>query len=252
MGRIIALAVAVALLIAVALVWLAPATLVASRVDRATAGTVVLADATGTVWGGRGSLVAGGIAVPLAWTLDPWPLARGELRVRLAPIGKEPPRGPHGEITVGGRETALRDVELTVPAAWLVALAGHRLPWQLAGNVTLAVPALDWSPPGSRGEAHAVWRGAQVGGATGGAPIDLGTITVTVAASGDRLQGPIANEGGDVAIRGEIAARAGADIAVTAVVNPRRADDAALARALAAIGTPEDGGWRVGWRAAWR
>jgi len=252
MGRIAALVVGVALLIAVALVWLAPATLVATRLDHATAGAVTLANAEGTLWNARGSLVAGGIAVPAAWALDPWPLARGELRIHVAPFGGEPTGAPRGEITIGAQQTALRNIDLTVPAAWLAGVAGNRVPWRPAGNVTLTIPALEWSPPGSHGEARVVWRGAQIAGASEGASMDLGTVTTTITASGDRLSGPIANAGGNVDIRGDIAARAGGDVAITATLTPRRADDAALARALAAIGTPDGEGWRVSWRAAWR
>jgi len=252
MSRIVTLVVAVALLIAIALLWLAPATLVATRIDRATAGTVTLADAEGTIWDGRGSLVAGGIAVPAAWTLDPWPLVRGELRVTVAPIGGEPKAGPRGEITIGEERTALRNVDVTVPAAWLAGAAGSRLPWRPAGNVAVAIRALDWSPPRSQGEVRVAWRDAQVAGASDGAAIDLGTITTAITASGDRLAGPITNEGGNVAVRGDVAARVGVDVAITATLTPRRADDAALVRTLAAIGTPDGDGWRIGWRAAWR
>jgi hypothetical protein len=252
MGRIVALVVAVALLIAVALVWLAPATLVATRLDHATAGALTFANAEGTVWKARGSLVAGGIAVPAAWALDPWALARGELRITVAPFGGEPTGGPRGEITIGGDRTALRNVDLTVPAAWIAGATGSRLPWRPAGNVTLTISALEWSPPRSQGEARVVWRDAQVVGASEAASIDLGTLTTTITASGETLAGPIANDGGVVAIRGDVAARAGGDVAITAMLTPRRADDAALARTLAAIGTPEGDGWRVRWRAAWR
>lgn len=252
MGRIVALAVAVALLIAVALVWLAPATLIASRLDHATAGALTFANAEGTVWKARGSLVANGISVPAAWTLEPWSLARGELRVHFTPFGGEPTGGPRGELTLGSKSAALRNVDVTVPAAWIAGATGSRLPWRPAGNVTLAIPALDWAPPRSVGEARLVWRGAQVGGAGDGAAIDLGTITATISASGDALAGPITNEGGAVAIRGDVAARVGGEIAVTATLTPRRADDAALAQLLASVGTLEGDGWRVRWRAAWR
>ncbi len=65
---------------------------------------------------------------------------------------------------------------------------------------------------------------------------------------GDRLSGPLSNVGGDLALRGDIALRAGSGIALSLVLTPRRADNRELAQALAMIGTPSGDGWRVDWR----
>ncbi|MEP7182239.1 MAG: type II secretion system protein N [Betaproteobacteria bacterium] len=248
MGRILALVVAVLLLVAAALLWLAPATLVAPRLERATDGGVSFADADGSVWKGRASLVAGGIRVPMAWSIDPLPLAKGELHVRVTPHDGAATGAPRADVTWRDGRAVVRDVDVVLPAAWMVAAAGIRVPWRPTGDLAVTVATLEWAPPASRGEARIVWRDARIAFPAGGAPVDLGTVSATAAASGDRLAGPVSNEGGDVTVRGEFGLRGGGDADVTLLVTPRHADDAALARALAGIGTPEGSGWRLTWR----
>jgi len=252
MGRIVALVAAVALLIAVALLWLAPATLVGPRLDRATAGGVTLVNTEGTVWNARGSLVAGGISVPLAWSIDPWQFANGELRIRVTPHSAAAIGAPRAEVNVRDGHAVFRELDLVLPAAWIAGASGVRLGWRPGGEVAVTIAALDWSPPSSRGEARIVWRGAQIAPAAGGSPLELGTVSATLSAAGDRLAGPISNQGGDVAIGGEFSARAGQEARITLTLTPRRADDTALARALAGIGTPDGAGWRVNWGMPWR
>jgi len=171
MGRIVALVAADALLIAVALLWLAPATLVGPRLDRATAGGVTLVNTEGTVWNARGSLVAGGISVPLAWSIDPWQFANGELRIRVTPHSAAAIGAPRAEVNVRDGHAVFRELDLVLPAAWIAGASGVRLGWRPGGEVAVTIAALDWSPPSSRGEARIVWRGAQIAPAAGGSPV---------------------------------------------------------------------------------
>jgi hypothetical protein len=249
-GRIVALIVAVAVFIVGALLWLAPATLLPLRLEQATRSSVTLADAGGSVWNGHGTLVAGGIGVPLAWALDPWPLVRGELRLRLAPPAGSAAAAPRGRIVWRDGRLALTDVEFDVPAAWLVGAGGVRLPWQLRGDVAVAAGALDWSPAVASGDIGIEWKRARID--TGTDSVDLGDVTLTLRGSGDTLAGPVANRGGDLDVQGSATLRGGAEAAVSLLLTPRRADDGGLARALAGIGTAEGGGRRVVWRAPLR
>ncbi len=79
-------------------------------------------------------------------------------------------------------------------------------------------------------------------------PLDLGELRTTVTARGDGLAGPVTNEGGDVALRGEWSLRAGDGLVLTLRITPRRAGETELARALATFATPDGGDYRVVWR----
>ena len=69
-----------------------------------------------------------------------------------------------------------------------------------------------------------------------------------VTADGNALSGPLANDGGDVALRGEWAMRAHDSVQLVLHVAPRRPGLADLERTLSAIGTAEGSGWRIEWR----
>lgn len=227
----------------------APAALVGAPLGRISGGMLRLAESEGTIWRGRGTLVASREArLPLAWSIDPWPLLRGELRLSLFPYDATG-TAPHGEIALHDGTVALRGLDMALPADMLrVAAPGTGL--VAAGWVVITSSALDWAPTGSRGEALIVWRDARIAAGSGDA-IGLGSVTAVLSAAGDRLAGPVANEGGDLGVRGNVSLRSkSAEFSLLLV--PRRADDAELARSLAAIGTPDGAGWRVEWRAGTR
>src|SRR5438132_13912975 len=82
---LVILLITVALLVG-AFAALAPASLVAGRVEKVTNGAYTARDVEGTVWRGRGVLAGGGAQLPLGWTVDPSPLVQGELRAHLVPF----------------------------------------------------------------------------------------------------------------------------------------------------------------------
>jgi len=240
--RALVVLVAAIILLAAAVIALAPASLVAPTLAHATSSHVAAADVEGTIWNGRATLVGDdGGRVPLAWTTDPAALAHGEVRVHLAPRGAA--ATPRGDIAWTDGAIRARDVSIAIPAAWLAGAMLTTLPIGVAGDIDVTIDSLDWSPPASRGEAHVEWHDARLV-ASGAAPIDLGHVTATLAANGDRLAGPITNEGGTLAIAGDVAALANGGGEASMLLSPRRADDA-LVRVLAAIGTPEGGGYRI-------
>jgi len=71
---------------------------------------------------------------------------------------------------------------------------------------------------------------------------------VRVNANGERLAGPIDNQGGVLDIRGDLTMLPDKSGSVSLLLTPRRSDDQVLQRALATIGTAEGGGWRVNWQ----
>jgi hypothetical protein len=242
MRRILLLAAAL-VIFALAGVALAPASLAGFALERATRGAVTFAGAEGTIWRGRGTLVAGSAQLPLGWTLDAWPLLRGQLRVHL-----EAPEGaiaaPRGVVALGPDGVELADVQVVFPAAMLATRARAFI--RPAGDITLVSPALTWQPRIATGDTGIVWRNAQLVVAGGGA-IALGTVTATLTAAGDRLAGPIVNEGGDVELGGDITLTAPAALDMSMTVHPRSGSESPLLRTLAAVATPDDGGWRVRW-----
>jgi hypothetical protein len=233
--------------VAVVAVRLAPAAIADARVSQITHGELRIADTVGTVWNARGMLVAGGTQIPVAWRIDALPLLRGELVVHVVPaVGAA--GSPRVDIVIGNGRVALRNANVTMPASLVSAAAGAKAAWVVGGDIDVSAAALDWSPPANRGDARIRWRAAHLIPPSGAAPLDLGEVSLALGADGDRLSGPLSNVGGDLALRGDIALRAGSGIALSLVLTPRRADNRELVQALAMIGAPSGDGWRVDWR----
>jgi type II secretion system (T2SS) protein N len=235
---------------AIAAIALAPPALLDARVDRLSAGAVRLLDTSGSVWRGRGVLAAGTTRTPIAWRIEAWPLVWRELRLRIAAPSAESTAAPRGAIVIAADRVTLADVDVALPAAVIATLAAPqmKLAWTPGGEVGLRVDAMEWAPPASRGVALLSWRSARLAGPGGFVPLDLGTLTATLTAAGDRLSGPVANAGGDLSVTGTIDARAHESLRVTLALAPRRRDDALLAPLLAAIGREQSGEWHVEWR----
>lgn len=244
-SRTVVLVAMVGLAAVVEAAWLAPAALVDARLAQVTADTVRLLDAQGTIWRGRGTLAAAASRVPIAWDLDFWPLLQGVARVRLTPRDGAPT--PRGTLAIRQDGVAFSDVDLTIPAPMLAALAGEaNVP--VAGEIRARAEALDLTSRSSHGSATLAWRAARVAGLPGLPALDLGNLQSLVTARDDGVAGPVTNEGGDVAIRGEWSIRAGDGLVLALRVTPRRAGETDLARALAAVATPDGGDFRVEWR----
>jgi hypothetical protein len=250
MRRLLLVLVVAALLLGAAFVYLAPASLLATRVERATGGTLAARQVEGTVWRGRGVLAAGDTQLPIAWTVEPESLLQGELH---AHIGAYDGMGlvPRADVLAGRDRISLHDVDLTLPLPLLVQAVGGRLAQRVGlvadGDLAIRSTELEWLPPAVNGDLTVVWRGARFTLPTQ-APLELGEVTATLVADGQRLAGPIENSGGVMDVRGDVAVRGDRSATLSLLLTPRRADDAALARALATVGTAEGSGWRVNWQ----
>jgi hypothetical protein len=235
-----------ALAVAVAAAWLAPAALLDQRIADATSGMARLAEADGTIWNGRGILVAPGTRIPIAWRVECWPLLRRVLRVRLASgTGAATPRAT---IEASADTLAFHDVDVTLPAQVFAATLSRFAIESVAGEFSLRADAIEWKPDSSRGEARVIWHAARIALAGSAAPLDLGDVRMRVSADGNALSGKVANEGGDLALRGEWAMRANDSVQLSLQLTPRRPVPADLERILTAIGTAEGNGWRIDWR----
>lgn len=237
-------------LLAGAVAVLAPASLMAPCLERATGGRLAVGEVEGTLWRGQGVLAAGSARMPFAWTLAATPLLAGEAQLRITPVDARSP-SPRAAITATRRRLALADVALVVPAAVvtraLLRDAPARAGWVVDGQIAATTSHLEWSPAAYGGELRLVWRQARLAPASAAA-IDLGEATAALTARDGRLAGPVTNAGGNLDVRGEASIGPDGGAAISLLLTPRRADDAELARRLAVIGAPEGGGWRVSWQ----
>lgn len=242
-----ALLILAALVVVVAaVVALAPAALVAVAVEQIGGGTVSLAEAQGTVWQGRGTLdVRKALRMPVTWRLDPLPLVRGEIRISIAsPVTTSPT--PGADISVRRDAVTLRGLVLPLSTETITALA-PRAGVRLEGELLVASPSLEWSRTSFAGGASVRWRDARF--AIADEPsLALGTVSANLAASGDRLTGPVTNEGGEFEVRGTVAlgSRGNPDVALT--LSPRSGDPTKV-RSLRLSTLPDGSGWNVDYRA---
>src|SRR5215210_8281888 len=99
---LLVLIIAIALL-AGAFVFLAPASLLAPRIEQATGGALSARDVEGTIWHGRAVLAGGGAQLPLAWRIDAGQLLKGELRAHLAGFDAASTT-PRGDVVAGRKQ----------------------------------------------------------------------------------------------------------------------------------------------------
>jgi hypothetical protein len=250
MKRVVVIVVVAAALLAIAIAALAPASLVAPSLERATGGRVVAGAVEGSLWRGRAVLAAGAARLPVAWKLDAAPLLTGEARVQLMPVD-DSSGALRADITAAEHKLAFTNVAVAIPAAILQqALTRHapgRAGWLAGGEIAATTARLEWTPTAYAGELRVVWRDARITVV----PLlqaDFGEATIALTADGDRLAGPLTNSGGNLDLRGDIAIDVDGGTSGSLLLTPRRSDDAELTRVLAAIGTSDGNGWRVRWR----
>ena len=235
----------VAIAVAIEAAWLAPAALLDPRVARTTGSVLRLAGTEGTVWQGRGNVVAGTARIPIAWRVEIWPLLQGVVRLQVTSgNGAETPRAT---IAVSADTLSFHDVDVTFPAEVLAAALGQAGVGSVAGEVNVRAADAELTPGSSRGEARLGWHGARIAFVGGAPPLDLGEVRATLTADGSVFSGPIANDGGDLALRGEWTMRPKDGLRLALLLTPRHAGQAEIARALSAIGTADGAGWRVDW-----
>ncbi len=111
---------------------------------------------------------------------------------------------------------------------------------------TIAAGAFAWDGPRGSGALDARWRDARLVAA--GTVASLGTVDVAFVPQDGGLRGRVTNSGGDVRIDGTVTlAASGGTADVLATPQPGAPD--AVARALAALGTPDgSGAVRISWR----
>ena len=233
--------------LAIAIAWLAPASLLDTRLARATGGVVRLASAQGTVWTGRGVVAVANAQIPIAWKVDPWPLWRGAVRLRVrSDTGADSPRGT---IELRADEITLQDTDVTIPAAAIgTLLSGYMTSGMLEGDVNASAVNLHLKSGSNRGEARLAWRNGHIRGIGLTAPLDLGEVRAMLVANGATISGAVDNAGGTLGLRGEWMLKEKDAFTLALRLTPRNAGDTELVRWLSAIGAPDGDGWRINWR----
>ena len=221
---------------------IAPASLAGVILARASGGALALVNADGTIWRGHGTLAAAdALRLPLAWSIDPWSLLRGELRLDVAPPTASG-RTPSAAITARGNTVTVRDLDVMLPAAAVGALAPHS-GIRIDGSVRVMTSSLAWTPAKFSGGARIEWQDARfVLGDD--ARIGLGSVTATLTAAADRLTGPVSNDGGEFAVRGTLAVAASGATNMTVTMTPRGGDPAG-ARTFLLSAKPGAPGWKL-------
>src|SRR5258708_30998046 len=141
MQRAIVLVVGAAL-ISLALLIMAPASLIDGRLDALSAGRLRLANASGTLWNGAGDVrvLPGNTGIPVSWRIDAWPLLWGELRGTLSGIDDA---APPASFMLSARESTVRNVAVALPAGALLRAAGAPVALATAGgNVSVRISEL--------------------------------------------------------------------------------------------------------------
>jgi len=225
----------------------APATLIDRRVERASGGVLRLADATGTVWSGRGTLAdaRGRWRLPLGWRADPVALLAGRLAFTLVPASADEPRGV---VMLGEQEVGATDLALRLPAAMLEsAWPANPVP-RFEGRLVVTSPSLRRVGARIEGALDARWEDARI--SLGGLALALGVVEAT-ARPGDRGVTRVAlrNRGGDVAIDGEMTVQDDG-VRLDARLAPAPSLAPPLALIVRSLGTVEpDGRVHVAWQA---
>ncbi|MEO8739503.1 MAG: type II secretion system protein N [Casimicrobiaceae bacterium] len=232
-------------LLLLGLVVTAPATLIDGRLEAVTAGRVRLANATGTLWNGAGTVHVqpSGGRIDVGWHVEAMPLLWGELRGALLSSDDASPRAT---FAVSRGALDLRDIAASVPAETLLRAFGAPALVSAGGNVSLRSPALGKSGDLITGQVALRWDDAMLAVPGTGLRIALGEVHYDGRSQEGRLSGTLANTGGEVEITGTAGIAADGAARVNGTVRPRRGIDepraAAIAAALGLIGRPSGDG----------
>jgi hypothetical protein len=205
--RIVLRAVSGFVVLAAAVVALAPATLLDGALAAHTGDRLHLVDARGLWWHGEGALATGDgmTRLPLAWHVAFVPLLTGKLVVALR--AGDDGAAPTGIVTLAEGTVDVRDLHVVAPAALLPALVPAVKAVALRGDVDLRAPSFTWRGTGGAGTFAVTWDHARIG--AGPLVVDLGQVTANGALAGDGLAGTVRGSGGDVTIDGTLGVSAG-------------------------------------------
>jgi len=244
-----------AVLLAIALLIIAPAALLDARVSALSDGRLRITNAAGTLWQGSGELVLipAGPRQPLFWRLEAWPLLRGEIRATITPAAN----GARSTTIAYGRDRLeVHDLDVSLPAQSVLLAAAPKTPLAVGGSLALHVERLIQLPEALDAQLSVEWRDGTIPGSLLGTSIFFGDVRVALNGRGTAITGPLRNSGGDVEIDGQLDVAAAGTARLDATLRPRGNDRERVERTamtLAALGTPDGrGGYRMIWTGSWR
>ena len=147
---------------ALALIAIAPATLIDARLEQASEGGLRLAEASGTLWSGTGQIEMrdanrrSGIAKSVAWHVRPAYLLRGELRYEVALDHA----AQHFPVVISLSRIEVADADINLPAAALGLGVPKLAPLGLTGDMLLHIARLSFGRSAIHGNATLQWHGA--------------------------------------------------------------------------------------------
>jgi hypothetical protein len=255
--RVVLTLIGAVLLLCVALVALAPATLIDGELASATAGRIHMNGSEGTLWHGSGNLVLpGGFQQPISWQIDKASsIIAGELRGVLIVTNSAPGViAPPSAFAVGPDRIHLERVYLNVPADALVRASGVAIPVSASGTVYVQLDTFDLAGKVATVKGTADWRGASLAAPGTALRLDVGDVQLSLAGSGTEIPGTVGNHGGDVALSGSLRWPVGRATSGQVTVTPRSGLDpdyaAGLNTALMMAGRPDGrGGYTLSWAA---
>lgn len=223
------------------LVALMPASFVASRLAQATRGAMLVQQASGTAWNGRGRATVATPAGPLAidelrWRLLPARIFTG--RLAFAVEGRSAGFVAAGELgrSLGAWEA--RGLSVTGQASGATSFLPLLAHWRPQGELAVRVPRLAWHEDGARGEANLEWRNAalalsdvrplgtyrvELRGEGGPASVTLATLEGPLRITGKGTVSPPSRWTFTGEARADAAAASGLQ-ALLDLLGPRRAD----------------------------
>jgi hypothetical protein len=196
-----------ALVVVLAIVAFAPATLADERLASASGGRLRLSAAAGSIWQGRGVVVdtRGAARVPIEWQVDLWSLIAG------------PP------------SITLRAFDAAVPAFAVDAAAG--------GTLSLSAPSFVVEGERVTGDVAVNWRGARIALAPS-SMLDLGSVHAALSGKGETLEGPVEARGGQLLAKGTLALSA-RSLRLDVDVVPAPGAPAEVRELVARLGVPD-------------
>ena len=242
--------VAAAVLLALAVLLLAPAAWLDRVLAERTQQRLRLVDAQGLWWNGSGAVATGDGAarVPIAWRVALVPLLRGALVIELVPDAGD--GSPSGHVSVRRDAVDVRDLHVRAPAAVVFAFVPTAKALSWGGEIAVQAPAFTWHDRMASGTLDARWIDARV--VAGTFSLDLGTVTLASTPNAtDRahaLATVVHTTGGDVAVDGTLSDRDGVvDVAVS--LAPTATAPEAVRQLVPLLGARDAGGHaQIRWR----
>jgi len=256
--RVVLAVIGCVLLFALAVLALAPSTLIDRELASATDGRLRLVESEGSLWRGSGNLLLpGDFRQPIAWQIDKTAsAAAGELRGTLT-LPAAPGQNvvaPPVRFEIGAGRIDVEGLSLSLPADVVLRASGAVLPVSASGMLFVQLQRLDLADKSATVNGTADWRGASLAATGTELRLDLGDVQLSVTGSGTEIPGSLMNRGGDVALDGTIRWPVGRSLSGDITLTPRAGLDpgyaSGLAAALMMVGRPDGrGGYRISWAA---